>query len=99
MGAGAVWYLPFRTSRLSPFVRGGAGYLRQVHEERTLVETGQYYDVGGGVKWLAVARTSGLVNAVGARVDVRAMVRRKGIAFDDGGHTSPAVGVSAFVRF
>jgi hypothetical protein len=101
MGAGAVWYLPFHmgTSRLSPFVLGGAGYLRQVHEERTLVETDQYYDVGGGVKWLAVARTSGLVNSFGVRVDVRAMVRRKGVAFDDGGHTSPAIGASAFVRF
>ena len=101
VGAGAVWYLPFhlRSSRLSPFVFGGAGYLRQVHEERTSVETGQYYHVGGGVKWLLVARPSGLVNSVGVRVDVRAMVRRKGIAFDDGGHASPAIGASAFVRF
>ena len=101
IGAGVVWYVPFHraSSRLAPFVSGGGGHLRQVHEERTLVETGQYYHVGGGVKWLLFARPSGLVNAVGLRVDARAVVRRHGVAFDDGGHVSPAVGASAFVRF
>jgi len=51
------------------------------------------------VKWLLFARPRGLVNAMGLRVDARAVVRTKGVAFDDGGHASPAVGASAFVRF
>ena len=48
---------------------------------------------------LLFSRPHGLFNAIGVRVDARAIVRTKGVAFDDGGHTSPAVGVSAFVRF
>ena len=101
IGAGVVWYVPFHlaSSRLAPFVSGGGGHLRQVHEERTSVETGQYYHVGGGVTWLLFARPRGLINAVGLRVDARAVVRLKGVAFDEGGHASPAVGASAFVRF
>jgi hypothetical protein len=101
IGAGVVWYLPFRpwTSRLAPFVTAGGGQLRHMHEQRTLLEIGQYYQAGGGVKFLLFSRPHGFVNAIGARVDVRAVVRKKGVAFDDGGHASPAVGASAFVRF
>jgi len=100
VGAGIVWYVPRpRTSRLAPFVTAGGGYLRQMHEKRTLLETGQYYQLGGGVKLLLFSRPRGFLNAIGARVDARAVVRMKGVAFDDDGHASPAVGASAFVRF
>ena len=101
IGAGAMWYVPLlrRMPRLAPFVFAGGGYMRQVHEQRTLVDTGQYYQAGGGVKWPFVERARGFVKGIGVRVDARAMVRRKGVAFDDRGHTSPAVGASAFVRF
>jgi hypothetical protein len=101
IGVGMVWYVPFHkaSSRLAPFVFGGAGQLRQVHEERTVLETGQYYQVGGGVKWLLFTRPRGLVDAGGLRVDARAVVRTKGVAFDEGAHLSPALGASAFLRF
>ena len=101
VGAGVVWSVPLRSlsPRLVPFVTGGGGYLRQMHAERTLLETGQDYQVGGGVKFLLWSRPGGFVNAIGARVDARAVVRMKGVAFDDGGHAAPAVGASAFVRF
>lgn len=101
VGAGVVWYVPLRqwSSRLAPFATAGGGHLRQMHEERTLLETGQYYQVGGGVKVLLFSRSRGLVNAIGARVDVRAVIRMNGVAFDDGGHAAPALGASAFVRF
>ena len=57
--------------RLRPFASGGAGYLRQLHEDRTLVETGQVYYAGGGARyWLrGGARVAALV---GLRGDVRA---------------------------
>jgi hypothetical protein len=101
VGAGVVWYVPFRrgTERLVPFVTAGGGHLRQIHEERTFLETGQYYQVGGGVKYLLFSRPRGFMNAIGARVDVRAVVRRMGVAFDNSAHTSPAFGAAAFVRF
>jgi hypothetical protein len=48
----AVWH--FRGSgrgRPMPFVYGGAGYLRELHEGDTLVEDGLEIHAGGGVKW------------------------------------------------
>ena len=101
VGAGVVWHPPVQAAsgRLAPFVSGGVGQLRQIHEEKTSLETGLYYYAGGGVKWLLFARPHGFVNAIGLRVDARAIVRTKGVAFDDGGHTSPAIGASVFVRF
>jgi hypothetical protein len=101
VGGGVVWYMPARLlgSRLVPFVTGGVGQLRQMHQDRVELDTGRYIQVGGGVKYFFLSRSSGFVNALGARIDVRALVRTKGVAFDDEGHTSPSVGVSAFVRF
>jgi hypothetical protein len=99
IGGGAVWYLPHVSARLVPFVTGGLGQLRQMHQDRISLETGLYYQVGGGVKYFLFSRPSGFFNALGVRADVRALVRTKGVAFDDGGHASPAAGVSAFVRF
>jgi hypothetical protein len=53
-GGGITWQLPIRVSaRLAPFVSGGAAFLRQLHEDRTLAETGQVYYAGGGARyWL-----------------------------------------------
>jgi hypothetical protein len=101
VGAGVVWHVPYRlwTPRLVPFVIGGGGYLRQLHENGTLLETGRFYQVGGGMKVVLFSRARGFINAAGARLDVRAFVRSGGVAFDDRGHTSPALGASAFVRF
>jgi hypothetical protein len=84
--------------RAVPFVAAGAGYLRQVHEGNTLAVTGQTYRAGGGVNYLLMSRPRG-VKGIGIRGDVRAIVRRKGVAFDNRAHTSPAAAVSLFVRF
>jgi hypothetical protein len=81
-----------------PFVAAGAGYLRQVHEGNTLAVTGQAYRAGGGVNYLLMSRT-GLLKGIGIRADLRAIVRRKGVAFDGRAHTSPAAAGSVFFRF
>jgi hypothetical protein len=101
VGAGVVWYLPIRsrTGRLAPFVSGGGGYLRQLHEGATLLETGRFYQVGGGVKYLLFDRARGTVKGFGVRLDARAVLRAGGVAFDDTATAAPAAGVSAFVRF
>jgi hypothetical protein len=101
-GAGVVWYLPSRarrTTRLAPFLTAGGGYLRQLHESATLLETGHFYQFGGGMKYLLASRPTRQLKGVGVRVDVRALVRSKGIAFDAGHYTSPVIGASLFVRF
>jgi hypothetical protein len=98
IGGGALWYL-HQSPRIAPFVMAGAGYLRQLHEQGTLVGAGSYYQFGGGVNLLLVPSRRFHTKGLGARVDVRALIRSKGIAFDGGSTTSPAAGVSAFVRF
>ena len=99
VGGSALWYLPGSRSHIAPFFMAGVGYLRQLHEQGTLVAAGQYYQFGGGADLLLVDSRRFHTRGVGARVDVRALIRSKGIAFDGGSTTSPAVGVSAFVRF
>ena len=44
-----------RGPRLRTFAGGGAGYFRQLHQDRTLVETGQVYYVGGGARYCCAA--------------------------------------------
>jgi hypothetical protein len=101
VGAGVVWSVPYRPwrGRLMPFVTAAAGYLRDVHEAQTLIDTGRYYQVGGGVKVLLVSRSRSFFKGLGVRADARAMVRSKGVAFDAAGHASPAIGASVFLRF
>ena len=101
-GASVRWYVPGRigsSPRFAPFVTAGGGYLRQLHEQATLVETGRFYQVGGGVTARLFKGGRFHTKGVGARLDVRALIRSKGVAFDGGSKTSPAAGVSAYVRF
>lgn len=73
----ALWHLgpaPSPRTRLVPFVFGGAGYLRELHEGQELVETGIEYHAGAGVKyWFGDAR-----RRLGLRGDA-------GVSFRDGG--------------
>ncbi|MBI4487274.1 MAG: hypothetical protein HY655_14825 [Acidobacteria bacterium] len=81
-----------------PFVSAGAGYLRELHEGRTLAAAGRTFHVGGGVKYLIVSR-DGRWKGLGVRGDVRALVRANGAALDSRAHVSPALAASGFVRF
>ena len=100
IGGDLLWYLPSRRwTRFAPFVSAGGGYLRQLHDRATLVETGRYYQFGGGATYLLISGRHFHTQGVGARLDARALIRSKGVAFDGGSKTSPAAGVSAFVRF
>lgn len=91
-----VWHLPMRLgARVRPFAIGGAGYLRQLHEERTLVETGQVFYAGVGARyWFRGG--SGTGRSLGMRGDVRANVRRGGIDFENKTRVYPTVAVQLF---
>lgn len=95
--AGVVWQLPgpIVGGRLRPFVSGGGGYLRQLYEEQTLVETGRMFYAGGGVRyWLRGG--DGSQRAVGLRGDVRATWRSGGVDFEDKTRVGPTVSVMLF---
>ena len=95
--AALAWHLPLRLgSRAKPFVIGGGGYLRQLHEERTLVETGQIYYGGVGARyWLRGGAAT--ARAFGIRAEVRANVRRGGIDFENQVRVFPALAAHLFL--
>jgi len=101
IGGRALVFIPGRrwSPRFAPFAMAGGGYLRQLHEQATLVQTGRFYQFGGGVSTLLVSRPHFHTRGAGVRFDVSALVRSGGVAFDGGSQTSAAAGASAFVRF
>lgn len=69
---------------LVPFVDGGGGYLRQVHDDRILVETGRTMYAGGGVKWRSTAdKPRGLGQRLVLRADARFVSRTGGVDVTD----------------
>lgn len=82
---GSVLY-HFATGRFVPFVAGGGGYLRQLHEGGTLAVTGPEVHGGGGFKyWLGGARRFGV------RVDAQASSRSKSVGFEEKRRIVPSV--------
>jgi hypothetical protein len=97
---GVLWQFPGRAlgSRVRPFVIGGGGYLRQLYDERTVVETGSVYYAGAGVRyWLRGG--DGQRRSIGLRGDGRAMWRRGGVDFENEVRVIPVLRVDAFVEF
>lgn len=97
VGAGVSWQLPFGLAgRAAPFVAAGGSYLRQLHEDRGLAETGRIYYAGGGLRyWLAGGHGSS--KAAGVRVDARVNLRKDGIDFEDKMRAYPTLTLSFFV--
>ena len=83
-------------SRIRPYVIGGGGYLRQLHEGRLRVETGHTIHLGGGIRyWISGGQRTR--RAVGARVEARMIRRSGGIEFDERRHIYPAFSLLGFV--
>ncbi len=85
-----VWHLrhlAFASGRAIPYLAGGAGYLRELHEANQLAETGQEYHALGGLKyWLGSgARRFGL------RIEAGVSARKKGFDPDDAVRPLPVV--------
>lgn len=95
--ASLSWQLPIRMGRrFAPYAIGGGGYLRQLHEDRTLGETGEVYYAGGGLRYFWRGG-HGTQRPLGLRGDVRINVRRKGIDFEDQMRTYPSFSLLLFV--
>ena len=94
--AGINWQLPIGMGRrLAPFLGGGAGYLRQLHEDRTFAETGQVYYAGAGVRyWLRGGHAA--ARPIGIRGEFRVNLRRQGIDFANETRSYPTFSLGAF---
>lgn len=69
--------------RVSPFILGGAGYLRQLDAPRTTVGTGQVYFAGGGVTYGLGTARPGEGHRIRIRGDVRVVRYRGGLVLLD----------------
>lgn len=91
----AVLHFGDRTSdRTVPFVYGGAGYLRELHEGDALVEEGTEFHVGGGVKFLM-----GASRRVGVRLEAGLSLRDGGLDVEEKRRTVPVAGGFVFWVF
>jgi hypothetical protein len=86
-------------TRSVPFLSVGVGYLRQLHEGGTLVETGRTYQGGGGVSVLLKRAGERRLKSAGLRIGARGAVRTGGRSFDDRARVAPLVDVSMFLRY
>lgn len=88
-----------RLGPLQPVVSGGAGYLRQLHEGRTLVEQGRFLYAGFGVRHRFTTGARGLLKGTGLRADARLYIVDGGIRVDEAARAQGAVSGSFFVLF
>jgi hypothetical protein len=85
-----------------PFVTGGGGYLRQLYEDRLLIDTGGTLYAGGGLRVLIGSpRPASSIKVMGLRGETRAVWRSGGIEVGEESPLRPYVTVGAgfFLRF
>lgn len=84
--------------RARPYVTAGGGYLRQLHDDNALVETGRTWHGGAGLRWWLRGGGAG-TRPVGLTGELRWVWRRDAIAFASGARSAPAAAVSLFAGF
>jgi hypothetical protein len=87
--------LAFAGHRGMPFFGVGGGYLRELHDQNELVETGREYHAIGGLELWFGRRSP----RFGVRADVGASMRDGGADFRSGRRTVPTAGVSLVYLF
>jgi hypothetical protein len=95
-GALAVHLPRLEIARAIPFVRGGAGYVRQLHEGRQVVDTGQVLFVGAGMTYPLFTRPQGVIRGVALRGEARAVWFRDTFELDEarGANINGALGLT-----
>lgn len=76
---GAVLWTFSRRGKTSWFVRGGAGWMRDLTGNDSLVEDGIAGSVGGGMKYLWNTAPRGGFRATGFRIEGRALAHKRGL--------------------
>lgn len=85
MGGSLLYH--FGDGRIVPFVSGGGGYLRQLHENNAELLTGTEFHAGGGLKyWMGTG-----THRVGLRLEAQASSRSKAVAFEQKRRVLPSV--------
>lgn len=83
--------------RARPFVAAGGAYLRQLHEDRVLVETGQMWTASAGLRLFL--RGGPRRRPLGVTTELGWAWRTGGISFVDGARSMPIAQVRLFAAF
>jgi hypothetical protein len=87
-----VWHFGRPSAGTVPFIMGGAGYFRELHDGQELVETGAEYHAGAGVKiWFG--------GAFGLRAEGGISIRDGAFDFEDKMRVMPVAAGSLVYRF
>jgi len=87
--------LSFAGGKGVPFLTGGAGYLRELHDREELIETGRTYHAGAGLKlWFGQG-----ARRLGLRADVGLAMRDGGFDFSEERRTLSTAGISLAYLF
>ena len=84
-GSAVLNLAPFNSGRVVPFIAGGAGYIRDLHEGSELIETGIEYHGLVGIKWWFSDRP----HRLGIRGEGGFSIRDGGFDFRDERRTVP----------
>lgn len=85
--------------RARPFVAAGGAYLRQLHQDQALVETGQMWTASGGVRWFLRGGGPRHTRPLGLAGEFGWAWRTGGIAFVDGARSMPTAQLRLFAAF
>ena len=81
-----------------PFLEGGAGYLRQLHQGNIASNTGQIYHFGGGITYM-FSKRPGRLTGLGFRADAHVYVPRKGYSYNTSQHPFVGAGAALLLAF
>jgi hypothetical protein len=85
----------FGQGRVRPFILAGGGHIRDAHNGNEVVETGNEFHAGAGLKtWFGRSRSK-----FGVRLDVTASMRDGGIGTEDGRRLVPTAAFSLAYLF
>ena len=96
VGARLLYELPRWSigGRARPYLAAGGAYLRQLHEDQVVVETGRMWTAGAGLRlWLLGARQG---RSLGVTTEVGWAWRTGGITFTDGARGVPTAAIRLF---
>jgi hypothetical protein len=88
--------LAFAAGKGVPFVLGGGGYIRELHDKNEVIETGREYHAGAGMHlWFG----NGGKHRLGLRTDVGVSWRTGGADIANTRRTLPTAGISLAYLF
>jgi hypothetical protein len=99
LSAGMAVRLPVTFAGLTPFLTGGAGYVRELRENLPPIENGYLVYAGGGVRRALVTRADRFLRTVGVRGDVRWQRIESVVRVLERPRSQAAISASLFVTF